>query len=45
MSHVGIYIGEGRFIHAPGTGKTICTDSLSRTYFSERFIGACTYLR
>ncbi|HQI01620.1 MAG TPA: NlpC/P60 family protein [Deltaproteobacteria bacterium] len=45
VSHVGIYIGEGRFIHAPGTGKTICTDSLSRTYFSERFIGACTYLR
>jgi gamma-D-glutamyl-L-lysine dipeptidyl-peptidase len=45
VSHVGIYIGEGQFIHAPGTGKTICTDSLSRTYFSDRFIGACTYLR
>lgn len=45
VSHVGIYIGDGRFIHAPGTGKTICTDSLSRTYFSERYIGGCTYLR
>lgn len=45
VSHVGIYIGEGRFIHAPGTGKTICTESLSRTYYSDRYIGACTYLR
>lgn len=45
VSHVGIYSGEGRFIHAPGTGKTICEESLSRTYYSDRFIGACTYLR
>ncbi len=45
VNHVGIFIGDGRFIHAPGKGKTICEESLSRTYFSERYIGACTYLR
>jgi gamma-D-glutamyl-L-lysine dipeptidyl-peptidase len=45
VSHVGIYSGEGKFIHAPGTGKTICEESLSRTYFNDRYIGACTYLR
>jgi cell wall-associated NlpC family hydrolase len=45
ITHVGIYIGDDRFIHAPGTGKTICTDSLSSAYFREHFYGACTYLR
>jgi len=45
VSHVGIYTGEGRFIHAPGTGKTVCEDSMSRSYFSDRFMGARTYLR
>jgi cell wall-associated NlpC family hydrolase len=45
ITHVGIYIGDDRFIHAPGTGKTICTDSLSNSYFRDHFYGACTYLR
>jgi len=45
ITHVGIYIGDDRFIHAPGTGKTICTDSLSSSYFRDHFYGACTYLR
>ena len=45
ITHVGIYIGDDRFIHAPGTGKTICTDSLSGSYFRDHFYGACTYLR
>lgn len=45
VSHVGIYIGGDRFIHAPGTGKTICADSLTTTYYRDRFYGACTYLR
>jgi len=45
VSHVGIYIGGDRFIHAPGTGKTICADSLTSTYYKDRFYGACTYLR
>lgn len=45
VNHVGIYIGGDLFIHAPSTGKTICTDSLTSAYFSERYVGACTYLR
>ncbi len=28
-SHVGIYIGDGKYVHAPGTGKTVRVDSLS----------------
>ena len=45
VSHVGIYIGENLFIHAPGAGKTIRTESLSSDYFRHRFVGGCTYLR
>lgn len=43
VSHVGIYTGGGRFIHAPGRGKTIRTASLSHSYFKHRFIGARRY--
>jgi hypothetical protein len=39
VSHVGIYVGEGNFIHAPGRGKVIRTDSLSNTYFAPRYKG------
>jgi cell wall-associated NlpC family hydrolase len=44
VSHVGIYAGNGEFIHAPGRGKTICRASLSASYFKKHFIGARTYL-
>ncbi|MDO9516110.1 MAG: NlpC/P60 family protein [Syntrophales bacterium] len=44
VSHVGIYAGQGRFIHAPRTGKTVRTSSLSNTYYKNRYIGARTYL-
>jgi cell wall-associated NlpC family hydrolase len=44
VSHVGLYAGDGRFIHAPGTGRTIRTDSLSNPYFSRCYVGARTYL-
>jgi cell wall-associated NlpC family hydrolase len=37
--HVGIYEGDGRFLHAPGTGKVIESSSLDSPYFSQRFIG------
>lgn len=39
VSHVGIYVGAGKFIHAPGRGKTIRTDSLSNTYYAPRYKG------
>ena len=43
-SHVGIYIGGGRFIHAPGRGKTIRTEAMSAAYFAARFVEARSYL-
>lgn len=45
VTHVGIYSGGGRFIHAPGEGKTIRTASLSSRYFQDRYAGARRYLR
>jgi cell wall-associated NlpC family hydrolase len=44
VSHVGIYIGDYRFIHAPGKGKTIRIDTLETDYFRRTFVGAITYL-
>jgi hypothetical protein len=43
VTHVGIYTGGGRFIHAPGRGKTIRSASLSNGYFKRRFVGARRY--
>jgi len=36
--HVGIYAGDGQFLHAPGTGKRIESSHLDRGYFNGRFI-------
>jgi hypothetical protein len=44
VSHVGIYVGENVFIHAPGKGKKVCEGSLDGPYFKERFSGARAYL-
>lgn len=44
VSHVGIYTGDGKFIHAPGRGKNIRYDSLSSAYFRKRYTGARSYL-
>ena len=40
ISHVGIYLDDGRFIHAPSTGKVVRIDSLDETYWAKRFAGA-----
>jgi cell wall-associated NlpC family hydrolase len=40
FSHVGIYIGDNRFIHAPSQGKDVRTDNLSFAYWAKRFTGA-----
>lgn len=45
ISHVGIYIGAGRFIHAPARGKTVCREILKRRYYQRRYAGARTYLQ
>jgi hypothetical protein len=44
VSHVGIYIGNGKFIHAPGTGKTIRVSDLLSNYSRRNFVGARSYL-
>jgi cell wall-associated NlpC family hydrolase len=45
VSHVGIYTGGGRFIHAPGKGKPIGIASLSNGYFNRRYVGARRYFK
>jgi cell wall-associated NlpC family hydrolase len=37
--HVGIYLGSGRFVHAPSRGKHVTIDSLDDTYFKRRLVG------
>jgi hypothetical protein len=44
-SHVGIYTGDGRFIHAPGEGKSIQADFLTTSYYADRYLGARSYVR
>ena len=44
VSHVGVYIGNGQFIHASSQGKKIRIDSLSTAYFAKHYIGGKTYL-
>lgn len=43
-SHVGLYIGNDEFVHAPHTGARIRVDSLASSYWSERYTGARRYL-
>lgn len=43
VSHVGIYAGDGLFIHAPGSGKSVRRASLTSTYFRKRYLGARAY--
>lgn len=44
ISHVGIYAGDDKFIHAPGKDKRIRFDFLSSTYYKKRYAGARKYL-
>ncbi len=45
VSHVGIYIGEGRFVHAPSTGGTVRLDRLDGTYWRKNYSGSKRVLR
>ncbi|MEY4675705.1 MAG: hypothetical protein RLZZ470_212 [Pseudomonadota bacterium] len=40
FSHVGIYIGNGKFIHSPRTGGEVRIENMSDTYWVKRFNGA-----
>ncbi|WP_038210254.1 C40 family peptidase [Xenophilus azovorans] len=40
FSHVGIYIGDGKFIHSPRTGAEVRVESMNVSYWQRRFNGA-----
>lgn len=40
VSHAGIYVGEGRFVHAPSSGGTVRLDSLSNSYWQKSYLSA-----
>jgi cell wall-associated NlpC family hydrolase len=40
ISHVGIYISNGQFIHSPTTGQSVQVSSLDETYWAKHFAGA-----
>ena len=40
FSHVGIFVGDGRFVHAPRSGAQVRVESITAPYWSRRFTGA-----
>lgn len=40
FSHVGIYVGDNKFIHAPSRGKSIRVDDMTKIYWEKRYNGA-----
>jgi gamma-D-glutamyl-L-lysine dipeptidyl-peptidase len=45
ISHVGIYVGNGKFVHAPKRGEDIKTAAINESYFERRFVGARRYIQ
>jgi cell wall-associated NlpC family hydrolase len=43
VSHVGIYAGNARFIHAPSKGRVISYDSMNDPYWKKRLVAAGRY--
>lgn len=40
FSHVGIYVGDGQFIHSPSKGKSVRVENMNTSYWAKRFNGA-----
>jgi cell wall-associated NlpC family hydrolase len=40
FSHVGIYIGDGKFVHSPRSGDSVRTEQMEMRYWQTRFSGA-----
>jgi len=45
ISHVGIYVGNNKFIHSPSSGKNVRIDELSNPYWEKVYAGCGTYLK
>ena len=45
FSHVGIYVGEGKFIHAPKPGAQVRVEDMDKNYWQRRFDGARRVLK
>jgi cell wall-associated NlpC family hydrolase len=43
INHVGIYVGGGKFVHAPRRGEEIKVTDVTESYFEKRFVGARRY--
>ncbi|WP_370552040.1 NlpC/P60 family protein [Geobacter sp. SVR] len=43
INHVGIYVGNGKFVHAPRRGEEIRITPIDESYFEKRFVGARRY--
>ena len=43
LSHVGIYVGDGQFIHAPSSGKVVSYANLNSDYYIAHYYGAVRY--
>ncbi|MFD4836804.1 C40 family peptidase [Achromobacter sp. NPDC058515] len=43
-SHVGIYIGQNKFVHAPRRGTKVRVDDMKNSYWTKRYVGARRYL-
>lgn len=44
-SHVGFYMGDGKFIHASSAAQKVTINSLSEDYYSEHYIGSRRYIQ
>lgn len=40
FSHVGMYVGDGQFIHSPSRGKSVRVEDMNSSYWAKRFNGA-----
>jgi cell wall-associated NlpC family hydrolase len=45
VDHVGVYVGGGEFIHAPGAGSTVRRARIDAPWFAQRYAGAARWWR
>ncbi len=45
INHVGTYVGNGKFVHAPKRGEDIKIAAIDESYFERRFVGARRYIQ